>query len=489
MIHIVDYKTLKIVATLENKAGSSLAYWNDEHHEELKTNTETFDFTTAEGTASSHFLNSKNLILIQDEDGYHRPFSIWQIRKTIDDSIDVKTNLDHFNLKKQKVIPPQTFEGQTINTILDTLLSGTDWQRGITETNDVRTVVIEDYTNPLAVIQDLKVLFDLELRFRCEIQGNRIVGRYVDMIRRTGSFKGKEIVLGKDLQSIERIEDGENICTALWVVGPQDSNGNAVSIASVNGGKDFVEDLEALARWSNDGRHIWGIYTPNSSSTNMTPSELLSLANTELKKRVNAAVSYNATAADLENIFGLSHEKVRLGDTVRIKDEKFSPPLYLEARVIDSKRSISDKSRKETILGDYIEYRRGDLTKSVNRFNKLLADKSVLYETTTGASAKKNPITYSHNVEVYVPAATYNPGDYIELAISIKNPDVVRMKQVSIIKFQTIAKEFYAYEKSNTRTTNGNGNLTGFVLRLSPYYTYTAIAGYVDVGIIVEGWR
>jgi phage minor structural protein len=364
MIHIVDKISLQIVAVLENKLGAS-AYWNDEHQEELKTNTETFDFTTIDGTAAAQFLTSNNMVLIQDEDGFFRPFSIWHVRKLSDRTIEVKTNLDHYNLAKQKIIVPQVFEGQTINTILDTILNGTDWQRGKTETNDVRTITIKEHTNPLAVIHDLKSLFDLELRFRCEINRNRITARHVDMIKQTGTYAGKEIVLGKDLQSIERFEDSDNICTALWVVGPQDSNGNTISIASVNDGKEFVEDVEALSRWSKDGRHIWGIYTPDVDS-DITPAELLTLATEEIKKRVNASVSYEVAAADLENILGLSHEKVRLGDTVRIKDEKFSPPLFLEARILDIKRSISDKTRKEFLLGDYADTHKMDPLRKMN---------------------------------------------------------------------------------------------------------------------------
>jgi phage minor structural protein len=489
MIHILDFKTKKIVAILENKPGSPLVYWNDEHHEELKTNIETFDFITAEGTSAAPYLVGKNLIIIQDEDGYFRPFSIWQTRKYLDGSIAVKSNLDHFNLKKQKVIPPQIFEGQTIITILDTILSGTDWQRGITETNDVRTVTIADHTNPLAVLQDLKSLYGLELRFRCDIVGNRITGHYVDMIKRTGTDRGKEIVVGKDLQSLERIEDIETLCTALWVVGPQDQNGNIISIASINGGKEFVEDLEALARWSEDGRHLWGIYTPDSTSTNMTPSELLALANTELKKRINATVSYNASAADLENIFGLSHEKVRLGDTVRIKDEKFSPPLYLEARVIDSKRSLSDKTKKATILGDYIEYRKEDTEKKVKYLEKLLADRNILFDG-NDTLLKRVSREYSERVSVYVPAQAYVQGDYIETTITLNDYTTVGIKHVSKIDPQSLAKEMYAYEKLNSRIMDSNGNLQSFVLRLSPYYAHTVDTPfYLDVEIVITGWR
>lgn len=63
------------------------------------------------------------------------------------------------------------------------------------------------------------------------------------------------------------------------------------------------------------------------------------------------------------------------------------------------------------------------------------------------------------------------------------------MNRVSIIQTQSIAKEFYAYEKNNSRVFNG-GDLKSFVLRLSPYYSNTISSGFdVNVDIMIVGWR
>ena len=44
--------------------------------------------------------------------------------------------------------------------------------------------------------------------------GSQIAGWYVDMVKR-GRETGKEVTLGKDLVGIKRIENSQNICTAL----------------------------------------------------------------------------------------------------------------------------------------------------------------------------------------------------------------------------------------------------------------------------------
>ncbi len=46
----------------------------------------------------------------------------------------------------------------------------------------------------------------------------------------------------------------------------------------------------------------------------------------------------------------------RFGDTVKIKDTTFNPPLYLEARVHTQERSIKRKGKKTVELGDFIEF-------------------------------------------------------------------------------------------------------------------------------------
>jgi Chaperone of endosialidase len=57
----------------------------------------------------------------------------------------------------------------------------------------------------------------------------------------------------------------------------------------------------------------------------------------------------------LERITGLEHEKIRKSMTIRIKDEKFNPPLYLEARVLETERSYTAKDRDKFVLGNYRE--------------------------------------------------------------------------------------------------------------------------------------
>ena len=64
-------------------------------------------------------------------------------------------------------------------------------------------------------LKKISSLFKLEIQYRVEVKGSRIIGWYVDMIQKRGRETGKEIELGKDLVGVRRIEHSREICTAL----------------------------------------------------------------------------------------------------------------------------------------------------------------------------------------------------------------------------------------------------------------------------------
>jgi phage minor structural protein len=361
IIHVLDKKTEQIVATLENKNGYPALFWDDHHIEKEENNYNTYEFTTIDDgkNPAAEYLINKNKIVIRDLDGYFIPFTIEEVEQDSTGGQRVKrvyAEGEHMELRTAKIIEPTELTGATINTALDYVLQGTRWQRGITEFAGSRTIKTTEYTTALAFFNTIASEFDVQLRFRVEIDGNRIVGRYVDAILTEDAFDGKEITFGKDTIGIRRIENSGEVYTALYAIGPADENGNYVTIESVNAGLKYVEDREALERWSPDGRHLYGIYQYEpESDEKVTPGLLKQKAQEALKNYINSTVKYEVEAVALERITGLEHEKIRKGMTVRIKDEKFNPPLYLEARVLETERSYTAKDRDTFVLGNYRE--------------------------------------------------------------------------------------------------------------------------------------
>lgn len=347
MITITDGQTDIILDDITEDA-----FWDDKHYKSLKESLETFDFTTFADKPFSEHLVKKNRVIIPGEDGEFIEFIIQNTRKYRDINgglfIDVYTSASYIELRTAKVIYPQTLQGATAKSAAEFAVAGTEWQVGQVDYAGIRTMPIENHTNPYSLLKQIASKFGLELRFRIEHDGNQITGRYVDLIERVGDWKGREVEFGKDLLGIERKEDTSNVVTALVGLGPEREDGTRLEV--------FVEDKEALARWSRNGQHIIDIYEPESTDTEMTESRLRELTQNELEKRVNSVVEYVGDIADFEKVPGLEHEKIRFGDTIKIKDTGFNPPLYLEARVHTQERSIKKSGRKTVVLGDYIEY-------------------------------------------------------------------------------------------------------------------------------------
>lgn len=356
LLHIVDFKTERIIGVIKEQD-----YWDDLRQWELKDNKDKFEFTTADGTKIAASLIQQNLVVKQTRDGTFVSYIITEVEQdTTGRPKKIYALGEHTKLKKATVIKPQTLQATTVNESTDFALQGTEWKRGITEFSGVRTIHIKDFTNPLDLLKQIASTFELEIRFRTEILGSFIVGRYVDLVKKVGRDNGKEFLLEKDVQGIRRIENSQDVVTALVGVGPSKENPDTgkeefLTFEDINGGKLYVSNNDALQRWSKDGKHLFDIYSPQTEDQDMTKERLKQLTEAELKKRINSSTLYEVSAVALEKVVGLSHESVRKGDTVRIKDTGFSPPLFLEARLIAADECDTDPSKDKYIFGDYRE--------------------------------------------------------------------------------------------------------------------------------------
>ncbi len=377
ILHVVDFKTDQIVAAIQPED-----YWDDKRHWELKNNVDMLDFTAFDGTDHAVTLQQQNLVLKEVRDGRIVPYVITETEKNSDTrSITTYASGAWIQIAKSGIIKPQRIESKTVNEFIDLALLGMKWQRGITEYAGFHTMTIDEYIDPLTFLKKIASLFKLEIRYRVEIKGSRIIGWYVDMIQKRGHDTGKEIELGKDLVGVTRIEHTRNICTALvgFVKGEGDK---VITIESINKGLPYIVDADAFQRWNEHGQHKFGFYTPETEELDMTPKRLLTLMEIELKKRVNSSISYEVEAQSIGRIFGLEHELINEGDTIKIKDTGFTPELYLEARVIAGDESFTDPTQDKYEFGDYREIvnQNEELRKIYNRILSSLGNKQEMID-------------------------------------------------------------------------------------------------------------
>lgn len=349
-LHIVDFQSEKVVGVINTEH-----YWDDLRHWELKNNIDTFEFKISTLSEYMPLLQQQNIILKEVSEGRFIPYVI------IDTDVDslkkeltVYTAAEWIRLGKDAIIKPQILPQMSTYEMLQICLQETDWLAGNAEFNGLHGLKIEKFMSPLEMIKEMCKLYELEVEYQARIgRGGQIV-RSVDMIKRRGRFTGKEVVLGKDLIGVRRMENSQNICTAL-VPYARKEDGTLLTIEEVNYGSPYIADAGAFQRWGVRGKHKFGFYEPEVSDQDMDARRLLTLAKIEFKKRINASVKYVVEAQSVETVFGMDHEKIAEGDTIYIKDHGFTPTLILEARVLAGDHSRTNPDQIKYVFGDFIE--------------------------------------------------------------------------------------------------------------------------------------
>lgn len=396
-LHIVDFKTKQIIASIQPED-----YFDDLRHWEIKDNVDILDFKLLEDSPFLDYIQQKNLILKETNPGVITPYVITSIEKDSEaHNVTIYASGEWILLDKENYIKPQEIISWSAEQYLTLGITGTGWEIGLIEAEGKRSFKVEKFISPLQFVQQIATLFDnIEIQYRIEI-GTGKPRRFIDLVKKRGRETNKEVTLGKDLVGIKRIENSENIITALvpYYIG-QDADGNdkLITIESVNNGSQYIVDDAAFQRWNVNGKHLFGFYTPESEKDELTPARLLTLAKMELKKRVSAIVTYEVNSIDISSVFGYEHEDVSEGDTIRIIDEGMTPTLYLEARAIAGDDSYKDKHQNKHTFGNYVEIVNQDeaLRKLYQKMLSMINDKvskewfAALEEKANDATKKAN---------------------------------------------------------------------------------------------------
>lgn len=346
VIDIADPQTDKLLGSIENGVGNEQAYWGEVREQGLD-GVHTFEFFTDGRSAEAALIQDLSRIIIPARRGGFHEFVAYEIENDSDGEMRVTCLGSETELDVLRIIEAGKWENFVVADFFDLAISGTGWQVGYVETTLSKNYSITEDTTGYTFLRSIANLYGMELHFRIDIQDNRIIGRYVDLLERVGRDDKQEIVKGENLISMSRKVNNREILTALQAYGPEREDGTQL--------KRLVTDTEAFRRWNFKGQHRIQKYTPETSDEDMTESRLISLARTELNKRINSIVEYEVEAVLLPD--------TALGDTVRIKDESFEPPLYAESRVVKLSEGLSDSdtdSRTYTI-GEIKELKKEDV--------------------------------------------------------------------------------------------------------------------------------
>ena len=349
MIHITDFNG-DIIDFISESDG---AVTEAEHMINVEDKLETFDFTVL--TSLTEHMQKRNRVIIEDKDGQYREFIIYNISSDLNGYTRVQTNSSALeDIKTARPVPPHKLDKHTVKQALEYALSDTGWEvSDEAEWGGTRTTSWTGWHDRISILKQLETTYGMRLSFYVEVGSNKITNRYVSLNKVEPMFNGEEIVYGDNMIDLKRTVDFSDIATALICLGPEDSE---------TGKREIVEikDDDAQAQFGLPYRYIWDIYEPESSDENMTRQRLTTLGRTALNKRKQESISY-----EIEGI-GLS---ASAGDMIRVKNEDFTPELYVDAEVVEVTTDlISGESNYK--FGVIKEYTRDDV---YARFNAMLS--------------------------------------------------------------------------------------------------------------------
>lgn len=154
-------------------------------------------------------------------------------------------------------------------------------------------------------------------------------GRFIDYLANYDRIASQNIEFGINMLDLNEYIKTENIATRIIALGAKDEKtGKRLTVASVNNGLDYVEDISAIA--------LFGVIEKTVYFDDVTNAQnLLKKAKQELLKTINATLSIELNAADMHNL-NKKIESFRIGDNVRV----ISRPHLLDRYFLLSKLHI-----------------------------------------------------------------------------------------------------------------------------------------------------
>jgi phage minor structural protein len=395
MLLIFD-KADQLLTILSDDSNDACPFYDPFHEEELNGK-QSLIFSVPANHPDAAFVIEENQVAFKDEDGNFRLFVIRELDEVDDSNGTMKHVYCEPAMLELNDEPIEDIRPQN-TTALDALtraLQNTRWKVGTVAQLGTNSTNFY-YESVMSAIQKILNTWGGEIRDRIEVQGNKITGRYIDILARRGADTGKRFEVGKDILSIRRkvisypvtalygrgkgleTEDGGYTRKITFAdVEWKKSNGKPVDKPK---GKEWVGDPEALAMYGRpnpDGslRHRFDfVEFPDEED----PEKILQLTWNTLQERKKPIVQYELDVITLEHLSGYEHEKVRLGDTAIAIDKNFANPILIETRVIKVKTNLSDLSDKTVTMGNFI-----DLYSEQKRLDKIetkLNDRSGVWD-------------------------------------------------------------------------------------------------------------
>ncbi|GET11609.1 hypothetical protein SN811_01090 [Ligilactobacillus agilis] len=346
-----------------NRARETLAttasIYNDKHTLTLEAGSSSYEFTIDKSDEASHYLDSGNYIVLQDDKGKTWLFTILDYEETHSTKTvyaeDAGIELINKAVDIWKGDGPHPF-----SYYFDLVTKGTPWKLGVNQLAGLeRTLTYEGRDTGLGrLLSILKGFDNAECTFDVTVKMNAPAEFKINVYKQVGNDRSDvQIVYNNELNDITKKESRAEFVTALAGVGGQiqtedGSEGGNVDFSELEYDKDgfvtkkgdkFLRAVDAN-RTFNPGQesYIESFYEYDTQS----PSELLNRTLSKLKTYSEPQYTYTADVKVID-------PSLVLGDTVTILDHDYNPALYLSARVAKLVKSYTDPAQNEIEFTNY----------------------------------------------------------------------------------------------------------------------------------------
>ena len=456
------------VAFMDNGHKKSMHYWNDELHEYLQGTANAYTFTVNAKHPDAQHIKAGNKVAFtyKGKSYYLNIVNTDQTEQTITATAwSLSFELINEDAGEYKAASAMSFEEYLAVFDAERTL-----KLGLNEVSDKR--ITNEWTGTTSV---LKRLFSLANVFSSEIEFETVLNKdyslkeivlnvyreHSDTDSGVGEYRN-DIVLryGKGITGIRKTTDAEKLYTCIQPTGKDgltitgldkkeyDENGN---IEYFTDGA-IIRAPQARDRFpSNIVNKADAYILMRKEYDTDSKDKLYSMALSDLKTASEPVVTY-----EVDGYFDTN-----IGDTVRMQDQEWTPVLYLQARVSEQVRSLTNPKTAKTVFTNYKELT-SEISDSLLQRMEDLINKNKVY---TCSISTNNGIIFKNGIgSTTLTAYAYDNGvdvaDKLQFRWSKDGHEFYVGKSVAVNATDVDTKAVYSFEAMENGIKRGYYEVT-----------------------------
>lgn len=481
----------KPLAYMDNNHRKSMHYWDDELHEYLQGAANTYTFTVdAKHPDSVHITAGNKITFIAK--GKHYYLNIIRTERT-EQTVTAEAWSLSFELINEDVGAYKAENAMSFEEYLNVFDPEHSVRLGLNEVSDKR--ITNEWTGTTSI---LKRLFSLANVFSAEVEFETVLNKdyslkeiilnvyreQSDKDSGIGTFRN-DVVLryGKGITGIRKTTDAEKLYTCIQPTGKDGLTINGLDKKEYdkNGNIEYFTDGALIRAPQARDRFPSNIVNKDDAYIMLrkeydtdNQDKLYSMALSDLKTASEPVVTY-----EVDGYFDTN-----IGDTVRMQDQEWTPILYLQARVSEQVRSLTDPKTAKTVFSNYKELMSEISNDLLDKMQDLI-NKTKIY---TCSIATNNGTIFKNGVgSTVLTAYAYNNGvdvsNSLEIRWSKDGQEFYAGRSVTVNAEDVDAKAVYSfvatengirrgyYEVTITKVDDGEPGKDG-----TTYYTWFKFA-------------